>query len=119
MRTCSITAAARDSTSAAAGSSIYCWGRGKPCANSDVLEHCRSEGPHARGCWVVDLVLGKGEYPDGGDLSLPPARPVLGLLCDARQERAAQMREPGEIKRRRGDATGPSLPAAAVGGASL
>ena len=25
----------------------------------DILDHCRGEGPHARGCWVVDLVLGK------------------------------------------------------------
>ncbi|QEL13424.1 hypothetical protein [Limnoglobus roseus] len=24
-----------------------------------VLAHCRSAGPHVRGCWVVDLVLGK------------------------------------------------------------
>src|SRR5262245_24679442 len=30
------------------------------CANEDVLEHCRSEGPHVRGCWVVDVVPGKG-----------------------------------------------------------
>lgn len=29
------------------------------CANEEVLAHCRGEGPHARGCWVVDLVLGK------------------------------------------------------------
>jgi len=29
------------------------------CENEDVLNHCRSEGPHVRGCWVVDLVLGK------------------------------------------------------------
>jgi hypothetical protein len=29
------------------------------CDNEDVLNHCRSEGPHVRGCWVVDLVLGK------------------------------------------------------------
>ncbi|MBP3959834.1 hypothetical protein J8F10_31690 [Gemmata sp. G18] len=29
------------------------------CDNTDVLDHCRSEGPHVRGCWVVDLVLGK------------------------------------------------------------
>ena len=29
------------------------------CAGEQVLEHCRSEGPHVRGCWVVDLVLGK------------------------------------------------------------
>jgi hypothetical protein len=25
----------------------------------DVLDHCRGPGPHVRGCWVVDLVLGK------------------------------------------------------------
>jgi hypothetical protein len=30
------------------------------CDSPDVLAHCRGEGPHARGCWVVDLVLGKG-----------------------------------------------------------
>jgi hypothetical protein len=29
------------------------------CDNDDVLNHCRGDGPHARGCWVVDLVLGK------------------------------------------------------------
>ncbi len=29
------------------------------CDNPDVLNHCRGDGPHVRGCWVVDLVLGK------------------------------------------------------------
>ena len=29
------------------------------CDNHDVLQHCRGVGPHTRGCWVVDLVLGK------------------------------------------------------------
>ncbi|HEY1186580.1 MAG TPA: hypothetical protein VGE74_02935 [Gemmata sp.] len=29
------------------------------CVAADVLSHCRSEGPHMRGCWVVDWVLGK------------------------------------------------------------
>jgi hypothetical protein len=29
------------------------------CENADVLEHCRGAGPHVRGCWVVDLILGK------------------------------------------------------------
>ena len=29
------------------------------CDNPDVLNHCRGGGPHVRGCWVVDLVLGK------------------------------------------------------------
>jgi hypothetical protein len=30
------------------------------CDSADVLDHCRGSGPHVRGCWVVDLVLGKG-----------------------------------------------------------
>lgn len=29
------------------------------CDHADVLSHCRGSGPHARGCWVVDRVLGK------------------------------------------------------------
>ena len=29
------------------------------CTNADILSHCRGDGPHVRGCWVVDLVLGK------------------------------------------------------------
>ena len=29
------------------------------CDSDDVLSHCRGGGPHVRGCWVVDLVLGK------------------------------------------------------------
>ena len=29
------------------------------CADADVLAHCHGAGPHVRGCWVVDLLLGK------------------------------------------------------------
>jgi hypothetical protein len=29
------------------------------CDDAEVLAHCRGDGPHVRGCWVVDLVLGK------------------------------------------------------------
>ena len=29
------------------------------CDNDDILTHLRSEGPHARGCWCLDLLLGK------------------------------------------------------------
>ena len=29
------------------------------CDSDDILNHCRGDGPHVRGCWVVDLVLGK------------------------------------------------------------
>jgi hypothetical protein len=29
------------------------------CDNEDILNHCRQPGEHVRGCWVVDLLLGK------------------------------------------------------------
>ena len=29
------------------------------CTNQDILNHCRGGGEHVRGCWVVDLLLGK------------------------------------------------------------
>ncbi len=29
------------------------------CTDADILGHCRGPGPHVRGCWVVDLLLGK------------------------------------------------------------
>jgi hypothetical protein len=29
------------------------------CTDADILSHCRTRGEHVRGCWVVDLVLGK------------------------------------------------------------
>jgi hypothetical protein len=31
------------------------------CDNEEILNHCRSEGPHVRGCWVVDLLLRRSE----------------------------------------------------------
>jgi len=29
------------------------------CDNADILSHLRDLGPHVRGCWVVDAILGK------------------------------------------------------------
>jgi hypothetical protein len=29
------------------------------CADAAILAHCRSGGEHVRGCWVIDLLLGK------------------------------------------------------------
>jgi hypothetical protein len=29
------------------------------CADADLLDHLRGPGPHVRGCWALDLVLGK------------------------------------------------------------
>jgi hypothetical protein len=30
------------------------------CGDEQILVHLRSAGPHVRGCWAVDLVLGRG-----------------------------------------------------------
>jgi len=29
------------------------------CTDADILGHLRAAAPHARGCWAVDLLLGK------------------------------------------------------------
>jgi hypothetical protein len=29
------------------------------CDSADLLAHCRGPGPHVRGCWVIDALLGK------------------------------------------------------------
>ena len=29
------------------------------CMDADILHHCRQSGKHVKGCWAVDLVLGK------------------------------------------------------------
>jgi hypothetical protein len=29
------------------------------CTDADVLSHCGGPGPHARGCWLIDLLLNK------------------------------------------------------------
>jgi hypothetical protein len=29
------------------------------CADPENLNHCRGSDPHVRGCWVVDLLLGR------------------------------------------------------------
>jgi hypothetical protein len=29
------------------------------CDNADILDHCRRRADHVRGCWVLDLILGR------------------------------------------------------------
>jgi hypothetical protein len=29
------------------------------CDNEDILDHCRQPGEHVRGCWLVDLLIGR------------------------------------------------------------
>jgi hypothetical protein len=28
------------------------------CGDEALIQHCREPGPHVRGCWAVDLILG-------------------------------------------------------------
>jgi serine/threonine protein kinase len=36
------------------------------CADAEILEHCRQPGEHVRGCWVLELILGKERQHDRG-----------------------------------------------------
>jgi hypothetical protein len=48
------------------------------CADEDLLAHCRGPGPHAPGCWAVDLLL-RGPF-DPGQLDVATIREVqVGL----------------------------------------
>jgi hypothetical protein len=58
------------------------------CRDRDVLEHCKGPGPHARGCWVVDALLGHETAVQTGLLTEADWRacvdpgPLLHFLCD-------------------------------------
>ncbi len=48
------------------------------CHDTEVLNHCREPGPHARGCWVIDLLL----HADNADVSQTPIeRPNVVSPC--------------------------------------
>lgn len=42
------------------------------CHNQSMLEHCRAQGEHVRGCWVLDLLLEKDKliFPLGARMPL-------------------------------------------------
>jgi hypothetical protein len=50
------------------------------CTDADLLGHLRGRGPHVRGCWVVDLVLGKG-YARTGQEWVICTGPGEYLIC--------------------------------------
>ncbi|QVL34978.1 hypothetical protein KIH39_21590 [Telmatocola sphagniphila] len=32
------------------------------CDDQEIIQHCRSNRPHVKGCWVVDRILGKEAF---------------------------------------------------------
>src|SRR5438067_6971693 len=65
------------------------------CGQDDILSHCRSDGPHVRGCWVVELVLGRSIPAGAGDLRL------VGLTAGF-EGRVWTFSDPFEVGRRGG-----------------
>src|SRR5438270_262087 len=51
------------------------------CTDPDLLGHLRGPGPHARGCWVVDALLGGGRGAEAW--AHPPAGGSPCPLCRA------------------------------------
>lgn len=51
------------------------------CTNQDMLSHCRNGGTYVRGCWVLDLLLGKhgGAQPMNEDQWLAGTDPTAML----------------------------------------
>ncbi len=35
------------------------------CDDEQIIGHCRSNGPHVRGCWLLDMILGKSLTNEG------------------------------------------------------
>jgi hypothetical protein len=51
------------------------------CDSAELLDHCRSDGPHVRGCWAVDLLLGKEQaVTEAVWLAATDPTPMLGYL---------------------------------------
>lgn len=55
------------------------------CTDADVLDHCRSPGPHVAGCWVLSLLLDKERKDAGDPAELPPDEPALPEVEAARR----------------------------------
>ena len=88
------------------------------CADARVLSHCHGPGPHSRGCWVVDALLGKHTPLDPAPRPRPrllPANDDLRLPYDSylvlwTQARCDSLKRHGQLGTR---------PAALFGGPHL
>jgi hypothetical protein len=54
------------------------------CRDNTVLDHCRQSGGHARGCWLIDALLGMEKSPRDARIFLPHAERTWLLSQDPR-----------------------------------
>src|SRR5262249_4358937 len=50
------------------------------CTNADLLGHLRGEGPHTRGCWALDAILGKTGATQAAPAFMQENRPGQALM---------------------------------------
>jgi hypothetical protein len=62
------------------------------CTDVDILAHCRGRGPHVRGCWVIDLILGQHSEDTAGITARPPRGTGKG-----KRKKVSKPAQPGEI----------------------
>jgi len=64
------------------------------CHDADMLAHCRHPDKHVRGCWVVDLILGKESQPPANVEWFTPWKKLKGsgeaLVAELQKELSPQ-----------------------------
>ena len=71
------------------------------CPAPEVVDHCRSPGPHVRGCWAVDLILRTPAEPPPAVTARPAATGRPAAAGRVREVRAALAEYLGPKKYRR------------------
>jgi len=68
------------------------------CEDGDILEHCRAATGHVRGCWVLDLLLGKRGAPGHVQKVLKLSRAARAPWAEKRLSRGARQAPPASAR---------------------